>query len=78
MTDIPEDVHGFPPGVWKAASAVTKKQPTSFGWRAATEDVARAIIADRERTILIIEKLVDQALPLGTEVVAAAIRAGEA
>lgn len=40
--DIPKDV-------WAAATVVTSKQPTAFGWRMITEDVARAILAERER-----------------------------
>jgi hypothetical protein len=43
---IPEDI-------MKAAEAVTKTMPQAFGWRKITIEVAKALLAERERCALI-------------------------
>lgn len=76
--DVPEDV-------WRAAVAVTSRQPTAFGWRKITEDVAKAILAERERCAAEADDLhagefVDEAYAEGyftaLDLVGAAIRKG--
>lgn len=46
---IPEDII-------QAAEAVTKTMPQSFGWRKITTEVAKAILAERERCATIADR----------------------
>lgn len=48
--------HAIPDDIRKKAEAVTKTMPTAFGWRKITDEVAKAINAERERCARLIEE----------------------
>ena len=55
----------IPPVVWATAIAVTKTMPTAFGWGKITEEVARAILAERKRCAAVCDAEVEQAKKFG-------------